>query len=496
MDCRFFLSFSCLLLFLEALHLNGQTNSHNQTISIYSKTTVTTWDTNPNVLQQTDLGVYIPHKIFFLPSTQVRMYAIHLIPLNNYTLNTYLQAQEILQSDAIGLGIYTFNKQYRFLYGALTIEGLEGRITNLWGKAFTLPVSFRKTEADLLRTTSSTQKQDLAGFISRPLGQNSSLYSLIHSEDTEKIHGTMGFETRHIDKQTLRIEAGLCSHILPETSADTWFTTTPLLPQRQHFGASISLQWFSPLLDLTIDMASSYTIWEGTGYYYKGAFSLGPPSFQISGGYDTIWGSFRDSAGALQVQTAQEEKNRCRLQLFMRGRSLGSFSVNSELRFIKEDSASSFFIDEWTSSLSLTKGMLLSGWWLVPETFKLEGNYKGSEKLSYYGAVSLVHRIGNPLLWSELKSHMSVSSDQAQLCLPATQTELHFSIEGTAGIQVSSHHFQAGIQLEKESASPFRTSINMKGNYKKKSFALSSSLQVPIHNSTDCTASLSMNWSW
>jgi len=487
---RLLLYLISLALFLSGTTLSAQTSTNGPALTFYSKTTVTPWADEPDLIQQTDISLSLPHTTLFIPLPQLRLYTLHNSNLDAIVLGT----PEFFQSKALGLGIYASHGQYRFLYGALTLTGLEKRLQNLWDKALVLPERYTKAGADLLRTTSLTQQQDMAGFLNIPIGSNSALYSLLHSYGPDYIHGTLGFEILHIDESTLRMEAGFGSHVLPETTADTWFASAPLLPQRQHYGTSISLQWFSPLLNLAGDMAASYTPWEGTGYYWKGAFAIGPTSFRFSGGFDTIQGPFRDSRGELQVLTSQEEKNRGRLKLYIRERNLGSLSINSELRFRKEKPSSPYYIDENTSALTITKGRLFRTWWVVPETFQLGSTYKSGEMLPYSGSLSLTHRAGGTKGWVELKSTGSLVSDQAQFWSMTAHLIPTYALEALGGMQFGSTDLQIGTKWKKEYGSSQETFINLKWNYKKDSFRLSGTVHLPIVNSADCTANLSMSW--
>uniref|UniRef100_A0A7C3IIA7 Capsule assembly protein Wzi n=1 Tax=Gracilinema caldarium TaxID=215591 RepID=A0A7C3IIA7_9SPIR len=492
MHRRLFVYLGNLFFLLCMTSLVAQAGSNGPVLTCDSKTTATPWSQEPALVQQTDISLSLPQTTLFIPLPRLRLYTLHNTNLDA----SPLKMPELFQSKALGLGIYAPHGQYRFLYGALTITGLEGRLQNLWDKAFVLPERYTKAGADLLRTTSPTQQQDMAGFLSIPIGSNSALYSLLHSYGPESIHGTIGFEIFHIDESTLRMEAGLGSHLLPETTADTWFASAPLLPQRQHYGTSISLQWFSPLLNLAGDMAASYTPWEGTGYYWKGAFAIGPSSFRISGGFDTIQGPFRDSRGELQVLTSQEEKNRGRLQLFIRKRNLGSLLINSELRFRKEKPSSPYYIDESTSALTITKGRLFRAWWVVPETFQLGSTYKTDETLPYGGRLSLTHRAGGTKGWVELKSTGSILSSQAQFWSMTAYLKPTYALEALGGMQFGSTDLLIGTKWKKEYGSPQETFINLKGDYKKDSFRLSGAVNLPIGNSADCIANLSISWTW
>ncbi|WP_304244154.1 hypothetical protein, partial [Gracilinema caldarium] len=158
-----------------------------------------TSDTNsPKLMQQTDISLAIREAMLFFPLPHLRFYALQTSPLDIVnSLDTKML------KNSIGLGLYAPQGQYRFLYGALTLKGLEDRLRNPWGKALMLPTAYTRASAELSRTTAQEQKTDLAGGINLQLGQRSILYSLLHSSEPESLHGTIGIELLHIDEHTI-----------------------------------------------------------------------------------------------------------------------------------------------------------------------------------------------------------------------------------------------------------------------------------------------------
>lgn len=435
-------------------------------------------------MQQSDISLAITEAMLFFPLPRLRFYALQTNPLDfENSLDTKML------KNIIGFGLYAPQGQYRFLYGALTVKGLEERLLNPSGKALLLPAAYTRASAELFLTTAPEQKTDLAGGINLQLGQRSILYSLLHSSEPESLHGTIGIELLHIDEHTIRVEAGLGTHMLPESSADTWFASTPFLPERRHVISSISLGLFGPLLQLAGDFSSSSTTWEGTGYYYKGAFALGPPSFRLSGGADMIRGLFRDSAGALQVEDPLMEISRIRLELFIRNNKFGTFLINTETKLSKEEASASYELNKASGSLRITRGSLFSTWFLLPEQVSLEGSCIPSEVLPYSGTISMTHRFGGTELRLELRNQISAHGSENRI-------QPDFMIEGKGIAQISKTRLQIGTTWEKKDAAPPQAFINITGDYRKDSLRISSSLKLPMCNSTGYTASLSITASW
>ena len=486
MDRRLLFCTLGIHIMLSAASLYAQTERRSPSLTLYTKTTMTSDTNSAKLMQQTDISLAIPQTVLFFPLPRLRFYALQTSPLDMLdTLDTKML------KNIIGFGLYAPQGQYRFLYGALTLKGLEDRIRNPWGKALMLPAAYTRASAELSRTTAQEQKIDLAGGINLKLGQRSILYSLLHSSEPESLHGIMGVEILHIDEHTIRVEAGFGTHMLPESEADTWFASAPLLPERHHVISSISLGWFGPCLQLAGDFARSGTTWEGTGYYYKGAFTFGPPSFRLSGGADMIQGPFRDSAGVLQVDEPTMEKSRIRLDLFIRHNKAGTLLMNMETKLSKEEASASYELNKTSGSLHITRGSLFSTWFLLPEQVSLEGSYTPNETLPYSGTISITHRFGGrgTGLRFELKNQISAHGNENRI-------QPDFMIEGKGIAQISKTRFQLGTTWEKKDAAQPQAFINITGDYSKDSLRISSSLKYPICNSTDYTASLSITASW
>ncbi|HPC72208.1 MAG TPA: hypothetical protein PLB48_10410 [Treponema sp.] len=472
------------LIMLSTASLFAQTERRNPTLTLYTKTTITSDSNSPELIQQTDLSLAIPQTMLFFPLPRLRFYALQRSPLD--ILNTL---DTNMLKNTIGISLYAPQGQYRFMYGALTLKGLEDRLRNPWGKAILLPAAYTRASAELSRTTAQEQKIDLAGGINLKLGQRSILYSLLHSSEPESLHGIMGVEILHIDEHTIRVEAGFGTHMLPESEADTWFASAPLLPERHHVISSISLGWFGPCLQLAGDFARSGTTWEGTGYYYKGAFTFGPPSFRLSGGADMIQGPFRDSAGVLQVDEPTMEKSRIRLELFIRHNKAGTLLMNMETKLSKEEASASYELNKTSGSLHITRGSLFSAWFLLPELVSLEGSCIPNEALPYSGIISATHRFGGTRFWLELKNQISAYFND-------TQIQPSYLVQGQEIAHINNTRLKIGTTWEKNDVSPPQAFINITGDYSKDSLRISSSLKYPICNSTDYTASLSLTASW
>ncbi|WP_156789611.1 hypothetical protein [Gracilinema caldarium] len=495
----------CLFLSIIDQKLGAQNKTNSTSLSIYSDTSVNPWADIPKLLQQTDIRVNVSPTKLFIPLPRIRVYSLQSITLDTSD-SMKLHTQESLIPKVLGVGLYAPQGGYRFLYGALSINGIEERIQNLWEKAFILPASYTKTGAELLRTTSLQQQQDIAGFISIPLGERRLLYSLLHKREQEHLHGTIGFETFHISGQPLRIEAGFGYHTIPETSANTWFSSAPFLPNRNHYITSISFQWFGPWLQFIGEMASSYTSWEGIGYYWKGAFAFGSPSFRLSGGYDTIQGPFRDSAGNLQINTPHEVKNRSRFQIYMRNKNLGNLILNSETRFSRDEIASPYYIDESKNYIYFIKGQLLTPWWIIPANTTLRVNYTKHEELPYNGALLVSYKLSKRLRqrqgtngvtwWANMQNRIEIFSDQAQMRSSTSKRDLKYSCEGMLGIQFKSTSIQIGTTVTKKDSSLHQESINLKLSYKKDYVNVSSSVNIPLAQNADGNIQLSMTWVW
>jgi hypothetical protein len=500
-----------LLLFLFLLlvyqELGAQNKANSPTLSIYADTSVNPWADVPKMLQQTDMRLSISPSPLFIPLPGFRIYTLQSLSFDTIDSDK-LQPQNFLVPRVIGVGVYDPKGIYRFLYGSLSINGIEERMQNLWDKAFILPASCARASADLYRTTSLQQKKDTAGWVSIPLGEKTILYTLLHNREEEHLHGTIGFETNQIDGKLLRIEAGIGYNRIPETSADTWFSSTPFRPDRYHYITSISLQWFGSWMQIIGDMASSYTPWEGIGYYWKGAITLGPTSFRLSAGYDTIQGPFRDSVGSLQVKGPHEEKDRCRFQMYMKNKTWGNLILNSETRFCRDEITKPYYVDECKNYVYFTKGQVFTPWWIFPASTTLRANYIKNDDLPYSGTIVLNHKLRDgvhnrqrqgkhSITWdATMQNRIVLYSDQAQMWLSKSLRELQYSCEGVLGLHFKSISTQIGTTITKEGSSLQQESINLKLSYSKKYFNISSAVNIPLIKKADGNIQLSMNWTW
>ncbi|WP_304226521.1 hypothetical protein [Gracilinema caldarium] len=369
------------------------------------------------------------------------------------------------------------------------MSGLENRLQDIWEKTLSLPASYAISSPQLYRSTSIDQKYDLAGWVTLYRFPRSMLYSMIHIEDMQYLNTALGYQIHQVDEWSLGLETLMSSRLLPETHTDTWFSSSPWVPVRQHMLYAFSINWKGPLFLAAGDTAISWTEWEGLGWYYKGAFSFGPPGFRFSGGAESIQGNFRDSGG-----TAEDNNSRGKLELSMKNRNLGSVILNMETMYANNDTGHPTYLEEIAGSLSVSKGRLFPSWWLIPNKLNLETGYKVNEATPYFGAIHLTFTEGGSKAGFEQTGSLSLRSGSPCLQPGAASLQTRYSLSVQGYIQMNRMTLQAETGWKKEYNESIYGNARIKVSYTQENLRISGSLDVPVYNNNSCKAAISVVW--
>lgn len=487
MRCR---SFCLLILFLAARSPNNCCAQEDDTpepypcgqeLKIRSDTALIFRSEGPSVSQQSDISLNC------LTDLQVHLYTLHTVSIDQN--KDGINPQSPFYPDTVGLEISAQKENFRILYGSLSLGSLENRLKNIWNKALSLTPSYTISAPRLNRSTSTAQKQDIAAFVTLFRAPRSMLYSYIHLEDMQNINTVLGFQIYQVDEWTLDLESLLCSRMLPENHAETWFSPHPFVPERRQILSAFNVKWKAPLIQAAGDAALSWTEWEGLGWYYKGAFSFGPPAFRFSGGAESVQGNFRDSGG-----TAADNNSRGRLELSVKSRNLGSFILNMETMYANNDKGYPTYLEKIAGTLAISKGRLFRSWWLIPNKLNLETGYKANEATAYFGAMHLTFAEGGTKAGFEQRGSFSLRSGSPflQPGMASLQTRYSLSIQGH--IQMNRMTMQAETGWKKEYNESIYGNASIKVSYTQENLRISAFLDVPVYNNDSCKATISVVW--
>ncbi len=457
-------------------------------LKVRSDTALISRTEGPALTQQSDIRFNIPADL------QFHLYTLHRMQLGQLTMMPGQNEDGITQTSPffptpLGLELSAQKGNFRLLYGSLSMNGLEARLTNVWGKAFSLPTSYTISNPQLQRSTSTVQKQDIAGYVTLYRGPQNILYSHIHIEDLGNLNTVFGFQIYQVDEWTLGLESLLSSRMLPETSADTWFSPNPLVPVRRHILSALSISWKGPAVRAAGDAALSWTEWEGLGWYYKGSFSFGPPTFRISGGVESIQGNFRDSSGE-----GAENNSRGRLELSSTNRNLGSLIVNTEAMYANNYNGYPYYPMHIASAFTVSKGRLFRAWWPIPSRLNLETAYRYNETGLYSGSIRVTFTEGGTKAGLEQTGSFSMRS-ASLLLQPGTasiQTLYALSIQGQ--LQFNHIMMQAETRWKKEYNDSFYGNAGFNLSYTQEALRISGSLDLPVYNTDSYKANISVTW--
>ncbi|MCA1951045.1 MAG: hypothetical protein LDL24_10770 [Treponema sp.] len=452
-----------------------------QELKVRSDTALISRYEGPSVSQQSDISLNC------LTDLQFHLYTLHTVPLGQSEEG--ITSQSIIYPDTVGLEISAQKGNFRILYGSLSLGGLENRLQNIWNKALLLPLSYAISAPRLKRSTSAVQKQDMAGYVTLLRGPRTMLYSCIHLEDPQNINTILGFQIYQIDEWTLDLESLLCSRMLPESHAETWFSSHPFVPERRQMLSAFGLKWEGPRASIAGDAAISWTEWEGLGWYYKGSFSFGPPAFRFSGGAESIQGNFRDSGG-----TAADNNSRGRLELSLKSRNFGSVILNMETMYANNDTGYPAYLEEIAGALAVSKGRLFRSWWLMPDKLKLETGYKESEATPYFGAMNLTFTEGGTKAGFEQTGSLSLRSGSPCLQPGVTALQTRYSLSIQGHLQMNRMTMQAETGWKKDYNESIYGNASIKVSYTQENLRISGSLDVPVYNNDSCKATISVVW--
>ena len=465
----------CALFLLSGGILRTSAQSRN---NHFSATSTTTYQDTQEITQQTDLRFSLGDPQLVLPVLQVRFYTMETMELSKESSpDTDQSGPYSMVPDILGLGFYSNDGKNRFAFGPLSVQGSERRLKNIWNKALTLPESYQGSTLDIRRSTSQNPPQELAGLISTPLTDNLGLYGMVHIPKTGAFSALLGLQRGQTRAEGLRIEGLFSSLMIDESSADTWFSDSPLLPDRRQYLSALSLQWFRKNVKLVGDFSGSYTEWEGLGWYYKGAFSLGPPSLRFSGGAETIRGPFLDSEG-----TRMAENSRYRLRLAVKNSGIGSVQIDANALFHADIPLDMPGLTDFGASIGITKGSRFRPWWLVPQTLEVTTTYALGAALPYNQSIKIIQNVGNTRGGIETSGKLRMEGNHILPLQSATDRITGYSIDATLFGTIGKTRLRGATQLDYTQNSGLQMSCTAEGAYKTETIALVGDITVPLYN--------------
>lgn len=237
------------------------------------------WNEGGTLVNRGDLRLHIPWQNLSLRTQLIGKSQVDLsLPLGEtWDLGTITGAG----------GIYHKPSGSRILYGILEMWGLSARIRRPWGRAVPL-VAYRKPSLGDLKTEPVSTKQPEAYLYLRSpsLGIWRGFVSAIMTpglgNDAISLGLSSGVEAQWDKKRTLQVEGFYTGKELPPRYKESWFSTSPPLPERAFHLYALGLIYTGPFLGIASDWAYSDTFAYGRDLYGNLGIHLGNRPWRLS----------------------------------------------------------------------------------------------------------------------------------------------------------------------------------------------------------------------
>jgi hypothetical protein len=226
-----------------------------------------------------------------------------------------------------GEGGFNFIGPSRIIWGIQDEYGLPARVYNVWAKSVPYVEYHKPTSRELKTETSSTKKPETHLYLGLPVLGPFSGYAMVNlDEDLDPAYGG-GTELRWNKDNMFRLEGFYTQKKLAPRKAQSWFSSSPPLPERDFriyaLGTVLDLSAFA----LASDLAYSETFAYGRDIYANLALRFGNRPWRFSIAADGAGNRFVGRDG-----TAVKEGFRMGGRLERLGRQSGLLKISGDFR--------------------------------------------------------------------------------------------------------------------------------------------------------------------
>jgi hypothetical protein len=226
-----------------------------------------------------------------------------------------------------GEGGVNFIGPSRFLWGIQDEYGLPARIYNVWAKSVPYVEYHKSASRELKTETSSTKKPETCFYLGFPVLGPFSGYAMVNlDEETNPAYGG-GTELRWGKNGMFRLEGFYTQKKLAQKKAQSWFSSSPPLPERDFRIFALGTVLNTPAFAFASDLAYSETFAYGRDMYANFALRFGSRPWRFSIAADGTGSRFVGRDG-----TAVKEGFRMGSRLERLGTRSGLFKVSGDFR--------------------------------------------------------------------------------------------------------------------------------------------------------------------
>jgi hypothetical protein len=226
-----------------------------------------------------------------------------------------------------GEGGFSFIGPSRILWGIQDEYGLPARIYNVWAKSVPYVEYHKPASRELKTETSSTKKPETHFYLGFPVLGPFSGYAVVNlDEESEPAYGG-GTELRWNKSSMFRLEGFYTQKKLASRKAQSWFSNSPPLPERDFRIYALGTVLNTPIFALASDVAYSETFAYGRDIYANFALRFGNRPWRFSFAADGTGNRFVGRDG-----TAVKEGFRTGGRLERLGTRSGLFRISGDFR--------------------------------------------------------------------------------------------------------------------------------------------------------------------
>jgi hypothetical protein len=231
-----------------------------------------------------------------------------------------------------GAGDFRFIGPSRVLWGIQDEYGLPSRIRNVWAKSIPYVENHRAFSRELKTETASTKKPETHVYLGLPvLGPFSGYAALSLDEESDPAFGGGAEFQWNKNRQTgasfFRLEGFYTEKKLEPRKAQSWFSSSPPLPERDFRIYALGTVLNTPAFAFASDLACSETFAYGRDIYGNAALRLGSRPWRLSLAADGTGSRFVGRDGA-----AVKEGFRLGGRLERLGTRSGLFRISGDFR--------------------------------------------------------------------------------------------------------------------------------------------------------------------
>jgi hypothetical protein len=226
-----------------------------------------------------------------------------------------------------GEGGFGFIGPSRILWGIQDEYGLPARIYNVWAKSVPYVEYHKPASRELKTETSSTKKPETHVYLGLPVLGPFSGYAMVNiDEELDPAYGG-GAELRWDKSGMFRLEGFYTRKKLAPRKAQSWFSSSPPLPERDFRIYALGTVLNTPAFAFASDLAYSETFAYGRDLYTNVALRFGSRPWRFSIAADGTGSRFVGRDG-----TAVKEGFRTGGRLERLGARSGLFRISGDFR--------------------------------------------------------------------------------------------------------------------------------------------------------------------